>query len=187
MSKKELREKYKRLRKEIYDKDSKDQLITKKVLLSDAYKKANTIAIYVSKEDEVDTRELIRKCLEDGKTVCIPVVYPEGKDMTFYQIDSLEGLHLNQYGILEPDISVRNLVFSFDIDLFIVPMLAFDQEGNRLGYGGGYYDKYLKKSIGYKLGIAYDIQMAGVLDTEKTDVKMDEIITENRLVKGKKL
>ena len=187
MSKQELREKYKRLRKEIYDKKSVDELIKRKVLLLDEYKNAETVAVYVSKEDEVDTRSLIQQMIDDGKTVCVPVSYPESRDMCFYRIKSLDGLVPNSFGVLEPTPKIVDVVFSSEIDLFIIPMLAFDQEGNRLGYGGGYYDKYLKKASGYKLGIAYDIQMAGSIETNDNDVPPDGILTERRLVKKEKL
>ena len=182
MNKEVLREKYKKLRKEVLDKKERDSLITRKVLLSEEYKKANTIAIYVSKEDEVDTKELIDSCLAAGKTVCVPITGPN--QMLFSIIKSSS--ELTEEGIFkigEPKLDVDRVVLKNEIDLFIVPVLAFDRNKNRIGYGKGYYDKYLKNERGYKIGIAYDIQMTSDIDTNENDICMDEIITERRLVK----
>ena len=180
MNKEVLREKYKKLRKEVLDKKERDSLITRKVLLSEEYKKANTIAIYVSKEDEVDTKELIDSCLAAGKTVCVPVAFPDSRDMCFYHITSRSVLKKGPFGILIPEPTIRDLVFPNEIDLFIVPMVAFDRNNNRLGQGGGYYDTYLAKANGDTIGIAYDIQMTGDMVVEPHDVKVKKIITDNR-------
>ena len=183
MNKKELRAKYKKLRKEIVDKEKKDKIITSKVLYSEEYKNAKAIGIYVSTQDEVDTTDIIKAALKDKKIVCVPVT---GKrQMLFSRIDSLDDLsEVNSFGIREPKVSVDSVVLPNEIDLFIVPMLAFDQQMNRLGYGGGYYDKYLKHERGYTIGIAYDLQMTNSMDVLDTDVPMKRIVTDIRLLDG---
>ncbi len=184
MNKEELRNKYKNLRKGIIDlKKEYDALIMNKLLLSEYYEKAQTIAVYVSINEEVDTKEFIKKALNDGKTVCVPRII-NGKTMSFYSIKSLEEVKdVGNFGILEPKIDGDKLILPYSIDLFIVPVLAFDKDRNRIGYGGGYYDRYFEGIKAPKIGIAYDIQMVNSIEVCETDIKMDEIITERRLIK----
>lgn len=174
------------LRKRIKDKTSKSDCIFKKIRSFQAYKDAKTIAVYASMENEVETDDFIVQCLKDGKEVCIPAIVDEGI-IEFYSIKSLEDLKIrdiHKYKIREPEPEIVSLKFYNKIDLFIVPMVGYDISCNRLGYGGGYYDRYLANCEGTKIGVAFDLQMVEIIETKKTDIPMDVVVTEKKIVYG---
>ncbi len=145
----------------------------------DEYKKARKIMFYISKEKEVSTIELIKELLETKeKTVCVPKVNDE-KELEVHSIESFDKLEKGSYNILEP--VKDNPVDLDDIDIIIVPGAAFDKKGNRLGYGKGYYDIFLKKVNGKKIGLAYDFQLIESVPTNSDDVGMDIVVTEYSL------
>lgn len=149
--------------------------ILKKLLKTEEYKKAKKVFCYVSFEEEVDTFSLIRQAFSDGKEVAVPKV--NGSEMEFYKIKSLEELQAGHYGILEP---ATNEIEKDLEGIIIVPGLAFDFQYNRMGYGGGYYDRYLNEHPKHKLvkiALAYEFQVVSMIETEKHDQKMDMIIT----------
>ena len=178
MNKEILRKIMKERREGITNKEERNELIRKYVRESEEYKNNQIIAIYLSKENEVDTWQLVEECLKDGKTVCIPRVYKEGRKMVFYEVKDLLSLEKNEYGVYEPEGSILTVIFSTTPKLNIIPVLGFDSVGNRLGYGGGYYDRYLEHTDDYKLGIAYQEQETEFIETNDTDVGLDSIITE---------
>lgn len=135
--------------------------IIEKIKQLDFYNSSKIIASYMPINNEIEIK------LED-KTICYPKV--EGKEMNFYIPNSFtKGV----YGILEP---VGSLVKKDDIDIIIVPLLYFDKENNRVGYGGGYYDRYLSNYKGITVGVAYDFQEVEKIDVNPTDIKLDYII-----------
>lgn len=138
------------------------------------FKTAKTIGIYISFNQEVETISLIEEMLTI-KTICVPKI--QSKEMEFIAIDSLEKLKKNTYGILEPIDS--QCVDKESIDLLIVPLLAYDQKNYRVGYGGGYYDKYLKGYHGKTIGLAFATQEVESIVTNKYDIPLDIIINEN--------
>ena len=186
MDKKELRKKYIKIRKSILEKDYKSDLIINKVLENNFFKEANVIAIYVNTMDEVFTEKLIIESFKLNKVVTVPKVINEN-EMRFYKIKSLDDLvSISNFNIKEPMENVDNLVLPNEIDLFIVPGICFDKNRNRIGYGGGYYDKYLVNcSNSYKIGLAFNEQILDNLYIERdnTDIKLDEIITDKILIK----
>ena len=117
------------------DKQKADGEIARRVLESEAYRRAACVFAYVSTVQEIDTRALLRAALAAGKTVCVPLCGAAG-EMTARQIASLDELRPGAYGIEEPDAAAREIVPD-DIDLVLVPALACDRQGYRLGYGGG--------------------------------------------------
>lgn len=148
-------------------------IIHQKVLSHPIYQKSKKIGIYVHLPFEVETQSLIEKMLKDHE-ICVPKV--EGNEMNFYQIHSLNDLSEGCFHVLEPCSS--QLVFPQDIDLMIIPMLAFDQKKQRLGYGKGYYDRYLSHGFqGYKLGLAFAWQQVESIAFDEHDQPLDEIIT----------
>lgn len=152
---------------------SDSHIIHQKVLSHPIYQKSKRIGIYVHLPLEVETQSLIEIILEDHE-VCVPKV--EGEYMNFYQIHSLNDLKEGHFHVLEPQTSY--LVLPQDIDLMIIPMLAFDQTRHRLGYGKGYYDRYLSSGFqGYKLGLAFSWQQVDSIDHDEYDQPLDEIIT----------
>ena len=150
------------------------QQILHQVLQHCQYLKANTVGVYVSLPGEVDTIALITEMLKTHH-VCVPKVI--GDDMVFYYIHSLNDLQEGYFHVLEP--TTNEIADPQDIDLMIVPMLAFDQNLYRVGYGKGFYDRYFASSFqGYKLGIAFSFQKVDDFDKDRYDIPLDEIICE---------
>ena len=118
-----------------------DRQITGQVLENGLYQRAACVFCYVSTPQEIDTHAILRHALAAGKTVCVPLCGARG-EMTARRIRSLDELHAGAYGILEPDEAAEEIAPT-QIDLVIAPALACDRLGYRLGYGGGYYDRFL--------------------------------------------
>lgn len=118
-----------------------DAIICEKVVSSQAYQSAKTLFCYVSTGDEVDTRPLLKAALAAGKTLCVPLCAGKGV-MSARRVEALTALEIGAFGILEPP-PAAPLVRPQDIDFAILPCLAADENGARLGHGAGYYDRYL--------------------------------------------
>lgn len=169
MNKQFLRDKYKEIRKNIKNKEEIDKSIFNKIVNLEEYKQSDLILTYVSLKEEVDTIKLIKYSLEEGKRVAIPKC--KGNDITFCYIDSLEDLKEGNFGILEPE--TNEIVKDFDNSICIVPGIAFDKENNRIGYGRGFYDRFLENYNGIKIGLTYTECMCDKIDEDKNDIKMD--------------
>lgn len=137
------------------------------------FKKAKCIGLYHSFLSEVDTNEMLAYLIEQGKTVCLPVCEKQGI-MHFYEIDSNTKFQKSKFGIYEP-MNAKKIDKQM-LDLIIVPMLGY-YENRRLGYGGGYYDRYLATCHAYKIGVAFSIQELE-FENEAYDIHMDIIIHE---------
>jgi len=172
MNKQILRNKYKQIRKNIKDKEKLDSIIFNKIVSLKEYKQSKLILTYVSLKEEVDTIKLIKYSLEEGKRVAVPKC--EGNDIIFYYIYTLEDLEEGNFGILEP--KTNEVVNKFDNSICIIPGIAFDKENNRLGYGKGFYDRFLENYKGIKIGLTYRECICDKIDTDENDVKMDMII-----------
>lgn len=143
---------------------------------------ARDLHCYVSAmTNEVETFLMLEKSLADGKHLFVPKINLKNKMFSSIQIYSLQELCKGTFGIPEPQSDAATLQTNFDV--VIVPVLAVDEEGNRLGLGGGYYDKFLKAVSGLKIGIAYDFQILPKIPTEEHDVKLDILVTESRIIK----
>lgn len=157
----------------------KSQKIFKHLKGQKEFLNSKNIMIYLSCNNEVDTIDIINFCLENNKCVCVPKITAQGL-MVAIKINNLDfenEFTKNKYGIYEPNLDFE--ILPEDIDLIIVPMVATDKKLNRLGYGGGYYDRFLSKTNAYKIGLCYEFQMLeNELPTEKTDVKMDIVLCE---------
>lgn len=151
-----------------------NQCIYQKVINHSLCQKAKIIGCYVSLPKEVDTLKLIQKLLQSHR-ICVPKV--EGVVMNFYEIHSLDDLKEGHFHVLEP-VTIKK-VEPCDIDLMLVPMLAYDQALYRVGYGKGFYDKYFASGFnGYKLGLAYSFQYVETIHHDHYDYALDEILTE---------
>ena len=139
------------------------------------YLEGKMVFSYCPFQSEVDV-SLINESLR----VAYPVIYG-GKYMDAW-IPQGEQFIVNDYGISEPDPDDAVLVDSSEIDVIIVPLVGFDQNKNRLGHGGGYYDRYLQDFSGLKIGVAFDEQKLSEIETEKNDVPMDIIITDKEII-----
>jgi len=175
-----LREEYRLIRSNIRDKKEKSQIIAEKLKRNETYKKANIVALYKSLECEVDTTEIIEYSIICGKTVVLPKVV--GEELNFYKISLEEKLVKSNFGVEEPRGDERNFVDKNKIDLVIVPGLCFDKEGNRLGFGRGYYDRFLRNTGLKTIGICFKEQMInnGLIPISDSDVKIWQVITEDK-------
>ncbi|MFA4045415.1 5-formyltetrahydrofolate cyclo-ligase [Prevotella sp. PCHR] len=137
-------------------------------------KNVRTIFIYYSLPDEVDTHALADVLADSGKTVLLPAVTGDC-DMELHRYEGKQSLKRGAYGIMEP---TGELYTCYEnIDVAVVPGMAFDAENNRLGRGKGYYDRFLAKMPGtYKIGLCFDFQKVEKLPADKNDIKMDEVI-----------
>lgn len=159
------------------------RIIKERVLLMERLKEAEVIFLYAAYKSEVPTKELIQELLASGKRVALPKV--NGKRMDFYEIAAWEELLPGYQGILEPKAHEAALVLPRESDVMLLPGAAFDNRGGRIGYGGGYYDRYLQeleaagRKQPYLIGICYYRQLwKDGLPTEEWDRQMDCIVTE---------
>ncbi|MHC1683651.1 MAG: 5-formyltetrahydrofolate cyclo-ligase [Clostridiaceae bacterium] len=177
--KSKLREKIGNLRELLSEEEKvkQDEIIYKKLIESDFYMNSKVVFIYVSFGKEVDTLRIINKLLEDGKVVCVPKVINKKEGMRAIRINSLNQLIVGYFGVLEP--TVEDEMIPENIDLCVLPGLAFDNQGGRLGYGGGFYDRFLcKVSEDTKLiAVAYTFQILDNVPMESYDFRIQGIIT----------
>ncbi|PMB99732.1 MULTISPECIES: 5-formyltetrahydrofolate cyclo-ligase [Streptococcus] len=153
-----------------------DQALTEGLLQHPFYQEANTIATYLSFPHEFQTQGLIEQALKDGKKVLIPKTYPKGRmDFVVYNPQQLVK---TSFGLLEPQGDLEVVDVS-QIDLIHVPGLAFTREGYRIGYGGGYYDRYLKHFPGHTLSTVYPCQIQDFIP-ENHDIPVQEVLIDER-------
>ncbi len=151
-----------------------DEKIYNNLVALPQIKNCGTFLVYASSDIEVDTRRFISDMLGEGKTVAVPLC--TGKKMTFLRIGSPAGLRKGSFGVDEP--SGGEEIVSFGDTVCIVPGLRFDRNGFRLGWGGGFYDRFLKDYTGFSVGICYGI-CCGEVPTDEFDIKTDVVVTEN--------
>lgn len=176
--KKLLRKKFSEIRKNIPDKSEKDILIRKAFL--ENLKNTDTILLYASFGSEIDTLSIAGE-LFGNYTVAFPVSHKDGV-MTFHVVKSPDELHKGMYGIYEPDASLPQPVIT-DKTLCVLPGLAFMTDGSRLGYGGGYYDRFLEKYPQiHKIALSYEELITENLPVMFHDIRADYIVTPERTV-----
>ena len=145
---------------------------------------ASRLLVYVSKEAEVDTRGLIQQLLAMGRQVSVPWFDGAKEQYVASELrDFALDLTAGRFGILEPKTEAVRPVACDGIDVALVPGLAFDETGNRLGHGKGYFDRLLREVRGAKIALAYDFQLLNEVPTEAHDVPVDFIVTEKRVLK----
>jgi 5-formyltetrahydrofolate cyclo-ligase len=186
-----LREYYKTIRLEMTDmqKSEMDGLITQRITGLWQYKKCQTLLTYVSKDIEVDTINLINLALAEGKTVAVPRCIDGTRNMEFYQINSLEDdLLPGTFGVMEPEPQKCVKLTNYSNSLCIVPALCYDWKGFRLGYGKGYYDRFLDTYNGFIVGIVYSNCVRRSLPHGRFDRPVNLLVTENyiRRTSGRK-
>lgn len=157
-----------------------DKKIIKNILNLEEYAKAKTIFSYVSKDKEVDTLELIVHSINNKKIVGVPIVKEKYK-LDSIRINSLNELKIGKYNILEPKENSEK-INPKDFELLFIPGLAFGIGGERLGRGGGYFDRFLLELPGLKIGLAYEFQIFNSLPILDHDIKMDLIVTDKRIL-----
>jgi 5-formyltetrahydrofolate cyclo-ligase len=159
-------------------------MIKKQLFEQDEYKKAHAVMFYAAFGSEVPTSEIIESALKDGKIVILPIADMRSNNLMLRRINDLAHLTESEYGIPEPIIEHTDDFKAENIDLVIVPGIAFDEEGWRIGYGGGFYDRFMQL-LGTDvplLSIAFELQVVPKIPAESHDLPVDKIITENRII-----
>lgn len=182
MDKATLRREAARRRDALPERERKSQAICERIIVSGPYRAARAIHCYLPMRSEVDLRPLIRDALERGKRVAVPVVVPQAAELAQAWLESLEAEALTPggFGTMQP----RNLRPSApnDWDMIVVPLLAFDRRGHRLGYGKGHYDRLLAAVTATTVGAAFAAQEVAALPAEPHDIPLDWIVTEREML-----
>lgn len=186
-TKKEIRKEFLKKRNTLTEEEGKkySKLVESQLLSLESYKKADTILIYASYQKEVSTYGIIEHALQNNKRVFCPKVFQPGR-MEFYEIFSLEDVVCGYKNIPEPKGETSAFSLSDNNNkntLIIMPLVGFDVCKNRLGYGGGFYDRYLHRfSTMERVGLAFECQKyEHKIPTEETDIKPHYIITEQNI------
>ena len=183
MDKNEVRQLIKSYRQNLSDEDVKSQsrLIIDRLKKSDIYKNTENVFLYISYNREVDTYMLLSQCLTDEKNVYAPRVLSK-TDMEFYRVQDEHDLVSGYMGIMEPSEACEKV--RIRDGLFIMPGLAFDYDFHRIGYGGGFYDRYLSADNTFvKAALAFDFQLLDNIPYEEHDLKPDYIITQTQFIR----
>ncbi|MBB5324709.1 5-formyltetrahydrofolate cyclo-ligase [Anoxybacillus tepidamans] len=159
-----------------------DEQIARKLYDLPVWQQAKTVALTVSKSHEVNTKPIIEKAWQEGKTVCVPKCDPKTKTMTFRAICSFSQLESVYFGLQEPIEAITKKIYPREIDVIIVPGICFSKDGYRIGYGGGYYDRYLQHVSNSTISLAYAFQVVDHLPTEPHDISVDMIITNEKVM-----
>ena len=164
------------------DREVKSGAIFNRVVALDEWEGATCIGITISRVFEVDTRKLIEQAWREGKKVAVPKCRHASRKMEFYLLSSFDQLEIVYAGLFEPKVEEAELVLSCDIDLLILPGMAFTTNGDRLGFGGGYYDRFLPYYEGKVLALAFGLQMLDFVPVEDHDIAVDLIVTEECVI-----
>lgn len=185
-----LGEKYGRkklIRKEVFARRAKwsdeqveanSRIIAEKIIQTSQFQEASQIYAYIDYNHEVSTRGIIEAAWKTGKQVAVPKVV--GKDLIFYELRSFDQLEEGYYGILEP---ASGEIVDWEKPLMIMPGVAFDSARHRVGYGGGFYDRFLEVHKIPTIAIAFDFQIMNEVPVEPTDILPDVVITEQKIYK----
>ncbi|MCC6095359.1 MAG: 5-formyltetrahydrofolate cyclo-ligase [Eubacterium sp.] len=186
MDKKEIRKAVFSRRREASDEEVQrsSEAIFSRITASSCYQSAASVFCYMDHKHEVMTRSFIEQCWHDGKKVAVPKV--NGRDMNFYYIEYFGQLEKGIMGILEPITHCPGVVRNADEDEdapIIVPGVAFDEDRNRCGYGGGYYDKYLSgHSCHTTIAVAFEFQIFDRIPSDEHDIRPQYLVTEKRVI-----
>jgi len=182
MTKAELRKQVLEVRKSmtLKEHDELSKIVFDKVVALPEFEQSRNLFIFIAYNNEVETKLLIKYALATGKTVCVPCL-KEGNHMIAVEIRSWDGLKKNKYGILEP-VDETNETSKAAIDTAVIPGSVFDEKRNRIGYGKGCYDKFLKNTKIKKIALAFDFQVLDKVPSDCDDVKMDMIVTPTRII-----
>ncbi|MEG9297290.1 5-formyltetrahydrofolate cyclo-ligase [Mangrovibacillus sp. Mu-81] len=153
--------------------------IEQRLYQTDEWKNSEVIAVTVSKHPEINTWNLIKRAWEEGKKICVPKCTPSTRALDFRELNSFTSLEKVYYDLYEPIPSSTSSVHIEQIHTVIVPGLAYTRNGYRLGFGGGYYDRFLTGYSGWTLSLAFNEQLVEELPVESFDIPVARIITES--------
>lgn len=185
MTKKILRREMRALRKSLLpaQRESLSAEIVQKFLSLEIYQAAGTVMAYVSTPEEIQLRGIFSDAFAQGKTLAIPLIVGAG-EMLPVVVPNFDALEVGAFGIYTVKENLREFVSAEKIDCVVVPGAAFDVNFNRLGLGGGYYDKFLPTAFNAKkVALAYDFQLVEEIPVEPHDSPVDIILTEKRFIK----
>ncbi|OIJ16095.1 5-formyltetrahydrofolate cyclo-ligase [Anaerobacillus arseniciselenatis] len=176
--KKQLRDEMKRKLMQMNNEDYQiySQQLQMKLLESKEWEEANTIGITISTNREVNTKPIIEAGWKQNKRIVVPKCYPSEKKLKFYEITSFDEVEDSFFSLKEPMVTITPLVEKNEIDLLVVPGLIFDQRGYRIGFGGGYYDRYLKEYVNNTVSLAFNFQLLDEIPKEEFDVPINRVI-----------
>lgn len=183
LAKRAFREQARQRRAAVNRRDARSQRICQHLLATAAWRSARTVSVYVDFRDEVQTRWLLADALATGKRLAVPFCRPD-RSLGMFSLQSLDELQPGKFGILEPppaaQAQAERQVPPAEFDLLVIPGLAFDHDGRRLGYGQGHYDRLLPllRPDCWKVGLAFDHQIVVQVPTEPHDVTLDAIVQE---------
>ena len=182
MDKKSLREFYKNIRKNTSaEKRKKDDLkITENFLSLDEYRRCKNLLAYVSTEIEVSTEDIITNSFQVKNVFC-PRCVKGTSTMFFYRVENFSQLEKGAYGISEPVEECEKYTDSYADSVCIVPALSYDKSGYRLGFGKGYYDRFLEDFKGIKIGICYESCLSDKLPADRYDINVNILVTEKNV------
>ncbi len=181
MDKQALRLQFRRRRSEVLEPSKTSLLAARNITQTAKWRSAKTVLLYHAVGSEIDTSLLISSALTENKTTLLPVTIDKSGEMGVGIITSVDNLSAGHFSIPEPELDAT---FDFSkIDLVIVPGVAFDNSGGRLGQGGGYYDRFLARCNAIKIGYCFNNQISdSIIPSETHDIKMDYIITEREVI-----
>ena len=162
------------------------------ILQHPLFLQAQHIALFLPNDSEIDISALMPVAWEKGKQCYLPALAASGKQLVFAPIDENSVLELNRYGIPEPEVSPDEIRQPYALDLVLTPLVAFDKQGNRIGMGGGYYDRsfaFLRQQDSpspHLLGVAYDFQRVDKITPEEWDVPLHGVITDQMFYSAEK-
>lgn len=180
--KNELRRDLKTQRRAIKNKTLLDKKICSNLISLSEYKNADLLLFYAALTDEINVDDCIKAALNDGKKVALPVCSDDKGNMSFYYISSVCDLKSGFFGVREPDPEKCTKVKDFSSSVCIVPAIAYDRNGYRLGYGKGYYDRFLSNFSFVSVGLCYNELVKECLPTGKYDIPVKYIITEDSII-----
>jgi 5-formyltetrahydrofolate cyclo-ligase len=185
LSKSDIRQRALKVRRSLTSDEvrSLSGLVAQRLFRLPEFSTAGTIATYVAKSEEVQTARLIDSALAAGKRVLVPRALPESSNLAFAEIHSISELSPGHFGVLEPQAGATQVPLSAS-DAVIVPVVAWDEEGNRIGYGKGYFDRALAGSFrAPKIGLAFESQRVQGVPRSPDDVALDIMVTEERVLR----
>ncbi len=175
------RKKMRKIMEEVEDQKDQGEKVLQQIKEWEVFKQAKRIACFSSMGKEIETAPLLESILKEKKQLFLPKTFPFGK-MGFFQVKDLEKRIKGPFGILEPT-GEEEKATPFSLDLIFVPALAIDLKGNRLGQGGGYYDRYLPKTRGVTAALVLTQQVQKGFPCEKTDFLVKYIIETKEIIK----
>lgn len=180
-SKAEIRKQLLFTRKHIVKKYEKDRQIVSTLIELDEFKSCKLILAYMALDDEVNIDSMIEYAVLSHKSIAVPFCVDKNGTMDFYYINSLDDLVLGSFGIREPDVQKCKKVTDFSDSILLVPAISFDTNGYRLGYGKGYYDRFMQNYSHKSIGLCYNSLIRNELPINKYDESVDYIITDTKI------